>query len=460
MALTVYSTLSRKKEAFSPINGKNVKLFVCGPTVYDHSHIGHARSYVVFDVITKYLRHKGYDVFYLQNITDIDDKIIQRSQEEKRDSNEIAREFEKSYFEDMKALGVTAVDKYARATDYIKQIIDQVERLIKLGKAYEAEDGVYYDITTFEEYGKLSKQNLEELKVARIEANPNKKNPGDFSLWKKEKPGEPAWDSPWGKGRPGWHIEDTAITETEFGPQYDVHGGGMDLIFPHHEAEIAQIEGVSGKAPLAKYWMHNGFLQVNGEKMSKSLGNFLTIKDALKKWSPETLRYFFFSAHYRGPINFTEESVNAAGNALQRVKDFLIHLDECKEDGGEDVENLINKAKGEFEKSMSDDFEISGALAAIFDLIKEANSLMADKNLDAEGAGKIRDFLSELNTVFGIFEVNREIDEDIQKLIDEREKAREDKDFAKADKIRDELKEKGIVLEDTPDGIRWKRIVS
>ncbi len=459
MGLTIYSTLSREKEAFKPQTAKKVQLFVCGPTVYDHSHIGHARSYVVFDVIAKYLRYKGFDVFYLQNITDIDDKIIQRSQEEKKDAAAIAKEFEASYYDDMKALGVDAVTKYARATEYIKQIIDQVERLLKAGKAYAAKDGVYYDITTFSEYGKLSKQDLEELKVRRIEPNPNKKNPGDFILWKKEKPGEPAWDSPWGKGRPGWHIEDTAITETELGAQYDVHGGGLDLIFPHHEAEIAQMEGITGKAPLAKYWLHNGFLQVDGEKMSKSLGNFLTIKEALKKWSPQALRYFFFSAHYRSPINFTEASVSAAGNAVQRIKDFLIRLDECAGEG-EDAEALITKARADFEHAMDDDFEISGALGAVFELIKEANQLMADKKLGIAGAEKLKQFVAELNAIFGIFEIDRVIDEDIQALIDEREAARKAKDFAKADKLRDELKEKGIVLEDTPHGIRWKRVLS
>ena len=460
MALKVYSTLSRKKEPFSPKTAKKVKLFVCGPTVYDHSHIGHARSYVVFDVIAKYLRYKQFDVFYLQNITDIDDKIIERANKEKKDSAEIAKNFEASYYEDMEALGIDAVTKYAKATDYISQMIDQIKRLIKAGNAYEAEDGVYYDITSFSEYGKLSKQNLEELKVRRIEPNPNKKNPGDFSLWKKQKPGEPSWDSPWGKGRPGWHIEDTAITEKEFGAQYDVHGGGLDLIFPHHEAEIAQMEGISKKSPLAKYWLHNEFLQVNGEKMSKSLGNFLTIKDALKKWSPQALRYFFFSSHYRSPINFTEEAVTAAGNAVQRAKDFMLKLDECKGKDGESVDPLIKKAREEFEASMDDDFEISGALGAIFEFIKEVNTLMADGKIDSAGAQKIKKFISDINKIFGIFDLDREISEDIQSLVDEREKARKEKDFAKADKIRDELKEKGIVLEDTPHGIRWKRVLS
>lgn len=287
--MKLYNTLTREKEIFKPIKENRVKMFVCGPTVYDHSHIGHARTYISFDMIARYLKYKGFSVFYLQNVTDIDDKILKRAQESSSDPQELARKFEEKYTEDMKVLGVENVNLYARATDHIPEIIQQIETLLSKGFAYETENGVYFDESKFSEFGKLSNRRIEDLNVHRISPDSNKRNPGDFVLWKK-KDDEPFWDSPWGSGRPGWHIEDTAISEEYFGPQYDIHGGGLDLIFPHHEAEIAQMESASGKKPMVRYWMHTGFLNVMGEKMSKSLGNFITIKDLLQEYSPEVFR--------------------------------------------------------------------------------------------------------------------------------------------------------------------------
>ncbi|MBU2442517.1 MAG: cysteine--tRNA ligase, partial [Nanoarchaeota archaeon] len=324
MALKVFNTLTRKIEKFVPLKGKKVKMFVCGPTIYDYSHVGHAKTYVQFDIIAKYLRYKGFDVFYLQNITDIDDKIIKRANENNETSKKLAARFEEEYYEDMKSLGVDSIDKYARATDYIPQIIKQIKTLLEKGYAYETKDGVYFEIDKFSEYGKLSHQPLDQIQAgARVTINEEKKNPADFSLWKKQKPGEPFWDSPWGKGRPGWHIEDTAITETEFGPNYDLHGGGIDLIFPHHESEIAQMEAISGNKPFVKYWLHTAFLNIRKEKMAKSLGNFLTIRDMLSKWDKKTFRFFFASTHYRTAIDFSDENIEQAKKGLDRINEFI-----------------------------------------------------------------------------------------------------------------------------------------
>ncbi len=295
MTLRVYNTYTRKKEDFKPIDEKRVKMFVCGPTVYDLSHLGHAKTYLAYDVIARWLRYRGYDLFYLMNITDVDDKIIKRAKERGEDPLKLAREFEESFLQDVASLRIDTTNLHARASDHIPEIVDQIKRLIEMGFAYIAPTGVYFDVPKFEDYGKLSHQDPEELKRHRIEPDPNKRNPQDFSLWKKRKNGVPYWDSPWGEGRPGWHIEDTAIAEKYLGQQYDIHGGGVDLIFPHHEAEIAQMESISGKKPMVRYWLHTGFLKVKGKKMAKSLGNFITIQDALKDYDTETLRLFFLS---------------------------------------------------------------------------------------------------------------------------------------------------------------------
>ncbi|MEM3127332.1 MAG: cysteine--tRNA ligase [Candidatus Woesearchaeota archaeon] len=460
MALMFYNTLSRKKEIFVPRNEKKVQMFVCGPTVYDFSHIGHAKSYVQFDLIAKYLRYKGFDLFYLQNITDIDDKIIDRANEEEKDPLELAKQFEKEYYKDMKVLGINSINKYARSTDYIGQIIDQIKRLIDKGFAYEIKDGVYFDISKFSDYGKLSKQPLEELNHVRIEPNPEKKNKGDFSLWKKKKENEPSWPSPFGEGRPGWHIEDTAITETEFGPQYDIHGGGIDLIFPHHEAEIAQIEAVSGKKPLVKYWLHNGFLRVNGEKMSKSLGNFVTIKDSLQKFDARVLRLFFLSTHYRSPIDYTEDSLHQTKEVLDRFDNFIVALSGIKKDfDNKEVSILIKKAEQDFEEAMDDDINISGALASLFELMKGINTLIVQNKIGKKNADEIIFFLKKIDSVLSIMKFEQEqLDKEILQLIEQREQARKTKNFTKSDEIRAKLLKMGIQLNDTKDGVTWKKI--
>ncbi len=360
--LKVYNTLSRKKEILKPraprqTRGKQkIKLFVCGPTVYDAAHIGHARTYIAFDVIVKYLRQNGYNVFYLQNITDIDDKIINRAKEKNIAPEKLARRFEKEYLDDIKSLKINGVTKYARATDHIKEIIGQVTRLIKKGCAYKIEDGIYYDISKFKGYGKLSKRTILQAEdgVSRIDESKDKKNKGDFCLWKLSKPGEPSWPSPWGKGRPGWHIEDTAITEKYFGPQYDIHGGGRDLIFPHHEAEIAQMEAISGKSPLVKYWLHSGFLTVNGQKMAKSLGNFITIRDFLKENSARFLRFLVVKAHYRSPIDYNEKLILQTKRGLEKIDEFIEKIRNIKSKKQVKEVNLFSTSAyaSVFEKAM------------------------------------------------------------------------------------------------------------
>ena len=316
--LKLYNTLTRKKESFTPKKGKKVNLFVCGPTIYDFSHIGHARTYIVFDAFVKYLKQKSFNVFYLQNITDIDDKIIIRAKEKKTTPRKLALLFEKEYLKDMKSLKVSSITKYARATSHVKEIISQVKRLLKKGFAYQIKDGIYYDISNFKNYGKLSRRTVLQAEdaVSRIDETKDKRNKGDFCLWKFSKKGEPRWKSPFGLGRPGWHIEDTAITEKYFGLQYDIHGGARDLIFPHHEAEIAQMEAISGKSPMVNYWLHTGFLTVKGKKMAKSLGNFITIKDFLKDYSPRILRLFVIKSHYRSPIDYNEKLISQTKKEL------------------------------------------------------------------------------------------------------------------------------------------------
>jgi len=466
MVLKVYNTLTHKKEVFEPLEPPKVRMFVCGLTVYDYAHVGHGKSYTSFDVIARWLRYRGFDVFYLQNVTDIDDKIIARANERKRDPLEFAHEFEAAYRRDIEQLGVKSVNKYARATDHIPEIIHQIERLVKAGYGYEIEEGVYFDITKFEGYGKLSRQNLAELKKARVEPNPNKHNPGDFCLWKKAKPGEPAWNSPWGSGRPGWHIEDTAITEKWLGAQYDLHGGGEDLIFPHHEAEIAQMESLS-KKPLVRYWLHNAFIKINGEKMSKSLGNFITLREALAQHSPEVLRYAYLTAHYRDPYDYTLARVEAARTTIQRLRDCLTNL----EDGlhhakagvaSAEVKKQLEEITLQFEQAMDDDFNTPEALKALHALKDYANEYLGSKERTAEGVEFILERFKKLANVLGLLEKTESklapgvTEEWILSKIKERQDARKRKDFKAADAIRDELKAKDILLEDTAEGVRWK----
>ena len=369
--IKIYNTLSRKKEVFKPLKSGKVNMFVCGPTVYDSSHLGHAKTYIQFDVIVRILKQAGYKVFYLQNITDIDDKIIDRAQRENKDWKEIKKQYEKSYKEDMKELNVTSVDKYANATDYINEIISQVKRLIKKGYAYKISGGWYFDLSKDKDYGKLAKRTAMEAEdsVSRIDDNKEKRNKGDFCLWKFSKPGDPVWKAEIGDGRPGWHIEDTAITETEFGSQYDIHGGGIDLIFPHHEAEIAQMESISGKKPLVKYWLHTGFLKVNDEKMSKSKGNFYTLADISEEgYNPMHLRYFFLAAHYRKPLNFTWDNFDAAKNTYDRLKNIIAGLKRSQDKLNK---NNMELAKKQFLEIINDDLNVPKALAYLWDVLRD-----------------------------------------------------------------------------------------
>jgi len=448
--LRIYNTLAKRKEIFKPRRGRRVNLFVCGPTVYDYMHIGHAKTYIQFDVIVKYLRYCGYKVFYLQNITDLDDKVIKKAREEIVDPFKLAREFEKYYHQDEKKLGINSVTKYARATDYIKQIVKQTKTLIKKGYAYKISDGYYYDIEKFKDYGKLSRRTVlgAEDAVSRIDESIEKRNRGDFCLWKFSKPDEPSWKTELGPGRPGWHIEDSAITETEFGPQYDIHGGARDLIFPHHEAEIAQMEAASGKKPMVKYWMHTGFLNVKGRKMSKSLGNFITVRDALKKYSSRTLRFFYLTSHYRSPINFNEKTLVKAKNSLERLNDFIGTL---KSDNKDNLKAL-KQLKNNFCKAMDDDFDTVKALAIIFDFIKRSYK-------EKTGGKKTYKFFREIDEIFGIFDFKKEvIPQKIKKLVEQREKYRQQKKWQKSDELRQKIKKLGFWVEDTSKGPKVKKL--
>ncbi len=449
MTLKIYNTLTKKKEVFKPMKNKKVNIFVCGQTVYDYSHIGHAKTYTQFDVIVRYLRYKKYNVFYLQNITDLDDKIIKRAKELGITPKELAVKFEKEYCKDMKSLGITSVTKYAGATDFIPKIINQIKTLMKKGFAYKIEDGIYYDLSKFKEYGELSGRTSlhAEDAVTRIDESIKKRNKGDFCLWRFSKQDEPKWKSEIGEGRPGWHIEDTAITESHFGPQYDIHGGARDLIFPHHEAEIAQMETASGKKPLVRYWMHTGFLNVEGKKMAKSLGNFITIQNILKREDAKTLRFFFISTHYKSPIDFTKRNLDKARNSLKRLNEFTRKTKNGKDNFDK---SLISKTRKKFVEAMDDDFDTPKALAVIFDFVRKVNKI--------GGGKKAYSLMKEFDKIFGILSEEKEKDlpKEIKKLIEKREEARKKKDWKEADKIRNELKKKGIILEDTDKGVRWK----
>jgi cysteinyl-tRNA synthetase len=431
--IRIYNTLTRTKERFEPIHGRRVSMFVCGLTPQDHPHLGHGKTYVAFDVVARYLRHRGYEVFYLQNVTDID-----------------------------------SVSLYAFATDYLKEIIEQIEGLLAKGYAYVSEDGsVYYDTTKFKGWGKLSGQKIEELRPgARVALDERKRHPADFVLWKAQKPGEPAWDSPWGKGRPGWHIEDTAITIRHFGPQYDLHGGATELMFPHHEAELAQAEAYTGVSPFVKIWMHGGMLMVSGEEMHKSLGNYWAIVDALHRWEPEALRFFFLNAHYRSPIDFTPDLIDEATRSYGRLREGLRELEASRRKaptsgpGDPALRAATRKFIDAFDAAMSDDFQTREAIAAMFNLVRDANKAIAaglGTSAIDEALGAFRTF----GDVLGLFRPTGETEALseplLEILVSLRDDARKRKDFATADRIRKALGELGIVIEDGRDGVRWKR---
>ncbi|MBI2062986.1 MAG: cysteine--tRNA ligase [Candidatus Yanofskybacteria bacterium] len=462
--MQIYNTLTRQKEEFKPAEPKKVKMFVCGPTVYDYIHVGNARTYTVFDVVAKYLRHKDYDVEYIQNITDIDDKIITRALDLGRDPLDYAKDYADLFLEDIKKLGIDSVSHYEPATKNIDQVIKQVQTLIKKSNAYKIEgDGLYFDLKTFPEYGKLSGRTVEmaEDGLSRIDDNPNKRNRGDFCLWKFSKPEEPGWDSEFGYGRPGWHIEDTAITEKYFGPQYDLHGAGADLMFPHHEAEIAQQESASGLKPFVRYWMHAGFLVNKTQKMSKSLGNFMILREALKNYSPEVLRFYFLSSHYRSPLDYNEELLKQAEAATNRLAEFISRLKSAQNSLGSSATKLdmVGKIKENFEKEMDDDFNTPRAISHIFDLVRTVNPMIDSGKLDKDDSKKIIGLLNNINKVLGIIpEKIQEIPAEIQKLASERETARQQKDFTRADELREQIKNLGYEVEDTNYGALIKKL--
>jgi len=461
--LKVYNTLTKKKEIFKPRKGKMVELFVCGPTVYDAAHIGHARTYLAFDMIAKYLKEKEYDVFYLQNITDIDDKIIKRAREKKTTPGRLARQYEKEYLKDMKNLKIDSVTKYARATDYIKEIINQIKKLKNKGFAYQIKDGIYYNIKKFKSYGKLSRRTAVQAEdgVSRIDEAKGKRNKGDFCLWKLSKPGEPKWPSSFGWGRPGWHVEDTAIAEKFFGTQYDVHGGAKDLIFPHHEAEIAQMEAISGKKPMVKYWFHTGFLTVNGRKMAKSLGNFITVKDFLNRHGARLLRFMVLKAHYRSPIDYNEFAVVQAKRELTRIDEFIDKLNFVEAKPRSNRKGFILKYEKEFEEAMADDFNTPQAVAVIFELINRGNSLIDQNLLNRTEAQNILKFLRKIDRFFNFIfwkKTKEKPSPKILSLVKEREKHRKNNNWRKADELRKEIIKLGWWVEDTKKGPKLKKI--
>ena len=455
--MKIFNSQTGKKEKLTPLDGEQVRMYICGMTVYDDTHIGHARTFLCFDLIVRYLRNAGYKVNYIRNITDVDDKIIARAKELNVDATELTDKYIASMEEDFNDLGMISPDLEPRATDNIESIISLIERLIDKGHAYIGNKDVYFSTDSFNEYGKLSNRNTEDLIAgARIDVDEEKKNPADFVLWKQAQEGL-AWDSPWGRGRPGWHIECSAMSMDALGNNFDIHGGGIDLKFPHHENEIAQSVCATGEK-FAKCWMHTGPLRIDKEKMSKSLDNFITIKEALKEFPSEVIRFFLISNHYRSPLNYSEEGVHEAKSALDRLYTSLIDLDLRKEEYSNDAD-LISP----FKEAMEDDFNVPSALAALFEIVKSIN--LAKENGNIKEANVLGATLVHLSEPLGILQRKTEdyfqigatlSDEEIESMIDERNQARENKDFELSDKIRDSLLEKGIVLEDTDKGTTWK----
>jgi cysteinyl-tRNA synthetase len=462
--MKIYNTLTRKKEEFIPMNDREIKIYVCGPTVYNYFHIGNARPFVVFDTLRKYLEYKGKNVNFVQNFTDVDDKIINKAKEEGLSPGEISEKYIEEYYKDVEALNVKKATVHPKVTENMNEIISFVRDLIDKGYAYEIDGDVYYSTRKFQEYGKLSKQNIEDLESgARIEIGEKKHDPLDFALWKARKSeDEIAWKSPWGMGRPGWHIECSVMSTKYLGETIDIHAGGQDLTFPHHENEIAQTEAKTGK-PFANYWMHNGYITIDNEKMSKSKGNFFTVRDIRKQYDGEVIRYFLLSGHYRNPINFSEELMEQSKNSLARMRNAkanLIHLIEngkgsITEAEKAELENL-KKYREKFVEAMEDDLNTADAISTVFELIKDINTYVKDGS-SKEFANESLSLLEELTGVLGLLR-NREeaddLDTEIQKLIEERQTARKSRDFKRADEIRDILKEKGITLKDTPQGVQ------
>ena len=468
--MKVYNTLSGKKEEFVPIEEGKVSMYVCGPTVYNLIHIGNARPMIVFDTVRRYMEHRGYEVNYVSNFTDVDDKIIKKANEEGNDPSVISERYIAECKKDMEALRVKPATTHPKATCEIGGMIEMIQTLIDKGHAYVAEDGtVYFKTRSFPGYGKLSQKNLDDLRSGGrsllVSGEEQKQDPLDFVLWKPKKEGEPFWESPWCEGRPGWHIECSVMSKKYLGEEIDIHAGGEDLIFPHHENEIAQSEAANGR-PFAKYWMHNGFLNIDNKKMSKSLGNFFTVRDISEKYDLQVLRFFMLSAHYRSPLNFSAELMEASKNALDRIHTAVDNLDYIAEHAaaeeltGAEAALLLEAEKYEtdFDASMDDDFNTADAIAAVFDLVKYANT-QAGEGSSRAFAGALCSRIRNLCGILGIVTEKKEelLDAEIEDLIAERQAARKAKDFARADEIRGLLLDKGILLEDTREGVKWKR---
>jgi len=468
MVLMVFNTLGKRREEFTPLRKGEVSIYVCGPTVYDFIHIGNARAFIVADIVRRYLEYKGYKVKFVSNITDVDDKSIRRAEEMGISLQEIGEIYSDAYFEDIVKLNIRKPDINPRATQHINEIIELIQILVDKGYAYQVDGDIYYDVAKFEEYGRLSGNKAEALNLgARVEVNLDKKNPADFALWKKQRGSEPSWHSPWGKGRPGWHIECSAMAMKYLGESFDIHMGGKDLIFPHHENEIAQSEAATGK-PFARYWLHNEWLTVNGEKMSKSLGNFVTVQEALSRYDPQVLRFFLEFAHYRSPVDFNDESLRQAERNLERVLGTLGKLDELEEReystvGDDTLLKEAEAAKEKFEGAMDDNFNTALAISTILELTRTFNIHM-EKNVEIETKTKEKtlEILRQLLSVLGIRAEKRRPDrpEVIEQLMGSivkvRHQARERKDWRTADAIRDELGSIGFIIEDTPEGTKWK----
>ncbi|KGM93904.1 cysteine--tRNA ligase [Clostridium botulinum] len=464
--MKLFNTMTRQKEEFKPIKDGEVSMYVCGPTVYNYFHIGNGRTFLVFDTIRRYFEYKGYKVNFIQNFTDIDDKMIKKANEENITVKELGDRFIDEYYKDADGLNIKRATANPRATEFMNEIISFVKDLIDEEYAYEVDGDVYFSTKKFTEYGKLSGQNLDDLQAgARITVDERKQDPMDFAIWKNEKPGEPSWESPWGKGRPGWHIECSCMAHKLLGDTIDIHAGGVDLVFPHHENEIAQSEARNGKA-FANYWMHSAYLNINNKKMSKSLNNFFTTREILARYDAEVIRLFMLSAHYRTPLNFSDELLESAKASNERLYNSIgnlerlldeVKIEEMTEDEKE-YTKVLNSYKEKYIEKMDDDFNTADAIAVIFDLIKEINT-----HVNADSSKELVNYslelIRELGMPIGILQKSTMLDlnAEIEELIEQRQQARKDRDWALADRIRDDLKARGIVLEDTPQGVRWKK---
>ena len=485
--LKIYNTLTRKKEPFIPLEANKVRMYVCGMTTYSDAHIGHARTYVAFDIIRRYLEYKGYEVFYVQNITDIDDKIINAARERKMDALEYSHYYAERALGDISSLGVKEASIYPKASEHINEMIEMVDKLVKKEYAYVSEGDVYFSVEKFQEYGKLSGQNIKQIKVgARISPGEKKRSPEDFALWKAAKPGEPKWKSPWGEGRPGWHIECSVMSSKYLGIPLDIHGGGQDLIFPHHENEIAQAEAAYSKR-FVNYWMHSGMLKVGGEKMSKSIGNIINVREALERWDAEAIRFFFASYHYRSPADFSEEALKNAENAVKRLRIAREKLEEVAEDVGFEEDELdereknflkeVEEVRKKFERAMDDDFNTPKAMESLFDFVRISNKFLMERKNPHGGLCNyaLNEFIKMANVLTLLQEEKKRVKEEelkklahkygiksdnvkemVEELIMIRKRAREEKNYKLADEIRDGLREAGIELEDVGKETKWR----